>query len=771
MKKVEDLFKAQASSPSEIAMLYDGRIGFTIPEYQRQYDWSKENITRLYCDTLNGFQRLSTATDANAFTFLGTVILVEEENKEEDFSGESIAVVDGQQRLTTLTLFACALCEPLRESLSRMVASNIEKKVAKWLYKEAQDRLFALYRCAIGSQNVSPTRTFPFPRIVRHGDTRAKSKTNSYYASPIGKFLEGFAEYFDSEETEYVPPALGRGTDADKLARNFQTIRAMINDLNNGEWYKDTECERFDIEWVRRSQFRNLFERLTDFIKEEGERNRTIEYLIEQAALHDLVRILMFSAYFCNCVVLTRVTTDDESAAFDIFDALNTTGEPLTALETLKPRVINFEKRKTGYQGSASEIAFETIHENIDERFSETSRKQAETKDLIVTFALYIEGKKLAKDLAAQRNFLRKSYDDAAKKSAESARQFIHALADTARFRRFYWESKGIEELARFHSTESVDTVQLLASFISDMNTSLALPILSRYWSPHLKQSGEAQFFQALKAVAAFLVIRRAATGGTAGIDGDFRSIMAPKKGLGATRKFGLCAGVEHQNDLLPPDALKKAMQTLLKHKLKTLDKESWVQKVVANPLGQQSKKLVRFMILSAAHQALPSTDDPGTWSKSGVKASVHDRNFLDYRTWSGDLYATVEHVAPETEPKRGWSRDLYKDNILRHSLGNLILLPAKENASIGSDSWAKKKKFYLAITETSVGEQSKRISEAKAAGISFSKGTEKMLQDGSRLSLLDPVRDVDEWNREIVLRRSNNIAELCWDIVWPWLN
>ena len=73
MKKVEDLFKARASSPLETAMLYDGRVGFTIPEYQRQYDWSENNIIRLYFDTLNGFQRLSESADANAFTFLGTL--------------------------------------------------------------------------------------------------------------------------------------------------------------------------------------------------------------------------------------------------------------------------------------------------------------------------------------------------------------------------------------------------------------------------------------------------------------------------------------------------------------------------------------------------------------------------------------------------------------------------------------------------------------------------------------------------------------------------
>ena len=114
MKKIEHLFNAEAASPWETAMLYDGRVGFVIPDYQRQYDWEPANVRRLFYDALNGFHRLADSSNANAFTFLGTLILVEEKTKEPDFGGESVAVVDGQQRLTTLALFACALAEALK---------------------------------------------------------------------------------------------------------------------------------------------------------------------------------------------------------------------------------------------------------------------------------------------------------------------------------------------------------------------------------------------------------------------------------------------------------------------------------------------------------------------------------------------------------------------------------------------------------------------------------------------------------------------------------
>ena len=143
MKKVEDLFRAKASSPFETATLYNGNAGFMIPDYQRQYDWSKKNIERLHHDILNGFHRFSKSADASAFTFLGTIILVEQTQKEKEFSGQSLAIVDGQQRLTTLALFACALCEALRKQLSETNFSSISEDLAGWLKREAEERLDA----------------------------------------------------------------------------------------------------------------------------------------------------------------------------------------------------------------------------------------------------------------------------------------------------------------------------------------------------------------------------------------------------------------------------------------------------------------------------------------------------------------------------------------------------------------------------------------------------------------------------------------------------
>ncbi len=233
MKKIKELFEAEASSPSETAMLYNGAVGFRIPEYQREYDWSKENITRLYSDCLGGFHRLATSPNADAFTFLGTLVLVEEKKREEDFGGTSVAIVDGQQRLTTLTLLACGLYEILNAALLDTLESlTLKESIKQWIKVEIEDRLKDLSECASGAQKLRGNKFYPYPRIIRTKDKRGRSSMTSEYRSALAIFLDAFAKYASADDAgEFVPPSLGSGTDAQKLGKNYQLVRCLLEKL------------------------------------------------------------------------------------------------------------------------------------------------------------------------------------------------------------------------------------------------------------------------------------------------------------------------------------------------------------------------------------------------------------------------------------------------------------------------------------------------------------------------------------------------------------
>ena len=73
---------------------------FEIPLYQRPYAWTVEQVDELLDDLLNAMDR-----DVQSPYFLGSIVLIKDE-------GNSLsAVVDGQQRLTTLTMLFCVLRE------------------------------------------------------------------------------------------------------------------------------------------------------------------------------------------------------------------------------------------------------------------------------------------------------------------------------------------------------------------------------------------------------------------------------------------------------------------------------------------------------------------------------------------------------------------------------------------------------------------------------------------------------------------------------------
>ena len=790
MNENESPFKATANNLESIALFAQGRAGFVIPEYQRPYDWSNENIHRLFSDTLTGFARLndnSTKKSASDYTFLGSLILVKSKPHDPDFMGDSYSVVDGQQRLTTLALIACSLGVKLRKERAKLDDSIVTNQdTLNWLVQEVDYMTAALNECVVGTQKVGVKEIFPFPRIIRsggveRGDERGGSTHTSVYVSAIGQFMNEFSVYIEKESEDnpgkdFVLPDFKSTSEAIKITKNYEDICTFVDNINDSEWYRDHDFEQLKMRSISKPRYRDLFNRLSKNFKEQSKIDRTLSEVSQNKDIEVLVRTLLFSSYFYTYIVLTLIVTEEESAAFDIFDSLNTTGQPLTALETLKPRVVSYEKTKgkqLDYAGSESEFAFKKIADNIDEKYPDTSRKQTITKELIVSFALYLEGKRLAKDLTSQRKFLTKAYDSATNSNRNTAHRFVHEIANLSEFRFHYFDSKDKHsERAQFHSTDQrKNEVQLLSSFISSMNTSVAIPTMFRYWTlKEGKLSNEEQFVKVLKAVTAFIVLRRAATGTTANIDGDFRSLMSHGKVLNTNLDAGNCIGTLFDREALSITELKSAFKQFLKNRISKFEKEDWISLVVENPLYSYSRPLVKFMILIAAHESIPSTKTSGLWTRDGVRPGAAN-NFYSYAKWISEEYSTVEHIAPEKGKLSGWDESLYSDEVTRHKLGNLILLPMRENASTGNQDWEKKRVFYKAASSKDTSEIQEYISEAKRNKIELPARTEKLLKQGRRLDILEPLTKLTQYDREVVEARTRNIAALCWDFVRPWLD
>lgn len=86
---------------------------YEIPKYQRPYSWNEDNVSELISDVADAFE--SNLTEY----FIGSIITIEKGKKIYD-------IVDGQQRLTTLTLIFAALRNQIANETAK---AEIQKKI------------------------------------------------------------------------------------------------------------------------------------------------------------------------------------------------------------------------------------------------------------------------------------------------------------------------------------------------------------------------------------------------------------------------------------------------------------------------------------------------------------------------------------------------------------------------------------------------------------------------------------------------------------------
>ena len=767
---VQDIFKARADSFGETMIGGSGTVSFKLPDYQRPYDWDKRNVERLLQDCLNGLKGAASDSPGHPYTFLGTIILTSDESREATFDGDSLLIVDGQQRLTTLLLLSCALFVAIRNH-RHDIAGLSDIKVRKWLDEEVGEQLNRLYGCTTGErQSLSPTT--PFPRLVRVNDNRGHREGHSEYRSLVAVFLNQFGKYCKSQENDFSPSV---DEPDSHLLGMYEHLGERIEEfVYLGQSAIEDQDDDFDPPVLTRNEFalhgcQNLFAKLID-IGQQSDVTDAAAKVASSPESEGLVRLLLFASYLMRSVVLTVVEAPNEDIGFDIFDALNTTGEPLTALETLKPRIARFE-RDYGDECSRADSGYwwSVLEENVMEPHDSPIQRQNETKELVTGFALYYAGDKVGSDLNVQRNALRNYFIRAERRDRATAREIVRSLGRMARYRRQFWDRDGVDRLVRQQlDSGDYDSLRLCLRLIADTRTSTIIPILARYWIEFGETDSERHFVRAVKAVTAFLILRRSITGGTAGIDSDFRRIMSP--GVGADGN-PLCLGLGMNNRILDIEELKSGLCALLAvRRFRVTDKGTWLNRAREIPLGNDTSRAVcRFILFAAAHNARADVSHPGLLTTDGVIASDELR-FLSYSMWLGQRYETVEHVAPDSEASSGWDTRIYERLATRHTIGNLVLLPERENQSIGNAPWDKKKLFYWALVARTEEEREDAISLAHQQGLRFGNRTLSLIRSQERLHMLDPLAEIEDWTAELIEARTENVLGLAWDNMAPWL-
>ncbi len=102
---------------------------FVIPVYQRNYDWRTENCKQLYDDLVAIIRK------ERSSHFFGSVVSVHSDGEFNEY-----LIIDGQQRLTTISLLMLAMCNLMKAGVITPAQSNLADKIFKtYLIDEWQE--------------------------------------------------------------------------------------------------------------------------------------------------------------------------------------------------------------------------------------------------------------------------------------------------------------------------------------------------------------------------------------------------------------------------------------------------------------------------------------------------------------------------------------------------------------------------------------------------------------------------------------------------------
>ncbi len=747
MKDIRDTFHSEGMSLFDTLSNNDV-IGYTVPLYQRRYSWDKTHIERVLKDVQEGMY--SVKHDENIITFLGALIFVEIEV--DAFRSRASSIVDGQQRLTTLIL----ICVKLHTLLTR-IKNDLDTEnnsVLELLDSKIEERLDELFACFSKNKAAIPKKSSDYyPILIReHSDYWHKNPSKCEYVSPVSDYLHKYIEFvYSAEDRDFSWNSKKTGEDVKYFLRNEELI---------GKWLEDFIKSQLEDDLLQKIISTKLSKHL---LRLEEDEKKLISKEYNNIINHDdsakaAILVLCYSEYLLRRIAITNVRVADEAYGFDIFEALNTTGAPLTAIETFRPVVARYEDRfnenKGGYERSNSKLMFDDVDTFLDQ-FDKSSQKTKESSQIVLIFANIIKGEKVPLKLDFQRSRLKQWYEDIPVESRTIREKYVSYLSNICSFKNDFWDKKRIANQLNDWN-EHKEEILFHLEFLRDTNTTMVIPIILRYLNQLREDHNIQNFKKACIYTSSFVAVWRAYTCGTGAIDSALLKVMSGGV-IKSTQYKCLRLGDTLDNKILSPEELRKTFVALL-HNKRITTKEEWIKVASTQPLYNGSKALCKYLLLLAHHKAILN-------DKNLVKNSrrpSYKNDLVNYRSYVDPIHSTVEHVAPQNFAKE-WDEMFDRDATTVHTIGNLALLPVKENSSAGNKSWDKKVLLFRAFGAETSEELSDAISIAQKAGHQLKNDVIKLLEGGSTLEMAKYLTKSDKWDNETVSKRSKNLLECAW--------
>lgn len=265
---------------TKITDLFNDRY-FEIPRYQRGYAWEKQHIRELFDD-------IKEAIDSNSTHYIGTVVLSKCATDPKKFY-----VVDGQQRLTTITLLIAQLLHKIQDDETRIYQRmHYIKKGSQYRLKPLERDVLMFQHLLDGDMPVMPqnkSQRFLIEAVEEMKFQIANLKNPEQFLDAIGNLeIMEFIENSEGDAIRIFQTVNDRG----KSLSNMEKIKSVLIYFSNK--YLDKKYDD-SINAV----FSDIFE-LYDSIKYNGGDRLGINLIKRQNFTEDNILSYHYVTYFSD---------------------------------------------------------------------------------------------------------------------------------------------------------------------------------------------------------------------------------------------------------------------------------------------------------------------------------------------------------------------------------------------------------------------------------------------------------------------------------------
>ena len=777
LPEMERIFRVKTCSTRQL--LSENGQGWYIPAYWQSYSWENEKISRLFESVLNGLIQLKDRP--NTISFLGTVISIDDAHYRTvkplfrpDVPRRVMTIIDGQQRICTLIMFNIALHNHIRTTSSRFNGKTDDH--FSWIHDQSIEMLADLRMTYLIDMITGRGNYRFFPRAIRaYSDAWSRRDHQARYESDIAKLVWDFIHLDESRSERYFEfkPVQSSGSTPDryqKIQRAFAFIQSELQrvcESKSGEFcviHPITATQEADVAkaiWG--------FEPPDEVKKYVAEPSQDADY----TSFCCLLRYLIFARYLNHRVAIMNVLTKNEDDAFAMFESLNADGTPLTAVDTLKPKVLGLEA--LGLHRTSDRSTYLTEIERYLNKERSANESQRAASEMLIAFALAETGHKLPERLNYQRHYLKDQFENLARSDdRKRSSQFLQSLATIASFMENGWNVDHGDQ-PKFNPLTVTDEDALVGfEALKKLGCSITIAALFRFFQTALDTDPETferslrkeNFVSAIKATAAFSFLWRGAIGNTTSIDSHYREIMH--------------SGISFNGQNIPPLSrrpnggqtgvvsimnYKRSLRYLLQ-KGGIECKNQWLSRISMASVSQSTNVVARFLLFCANDDSVPDSTRPGVIEKGQKGCSP----MLTLDRWNDEKYFSIEHIAPHSR-SNGWESDIYNDHRNIHLLGNLILLPKDVNNIIANRSWQHKRLMYRLLAAETQLEFDEISLELGKEGLVLGNTAANVLANSKYLGICKSVGIVEgTWSLKIIEERTRCLAGLAWDRLAPWL-